>query len=71
MLTVSSFIIGNILRATRDAMCQEVLDKSKGACTNNHAASTYERNSKHIASKVLFFDYKVCYMLNGKIEIGK
>ena len=48
----------------RGATChyrQEALDKSIGACTDNHAVSTYARNSKDIASKALF--------LNGKIDL--
>ena len=49
---------------------KEVLNKSIGACTNNPDASTYKRSGKDIASKALFFDYKVCLMLNGKIDIG-
>ena len=67
-----SFAVGNTLRATRRATChyqQEALDKSIGTCTNNHAASTYAHNSKDIASKALFLDYKVCFMLNGKVDI--
>ena len=68
MLTVSSITIGNTLRAT----ClyqQEALDKSIGAYTNNCAVSIYANNSEDIASKTLFLHYKVCFMLNSKIDI--
>ena len=47
---------------------KRALDKSIGACTDNHAASTYVRNSKDIASKALLQEY---FMLNGKIDAGK
>ena len=48
---------------------KHALDKNIGACTDNHAASTYARNSKDIASKALL--YKIYFMLNGKIDVGK
>ena len=55
-----------MLRVTIDK--KRALDKSIGACTDNHAASTYVRNSKDIASKALLQEY---FMLNGKIDAGK
>ena len=63
-MLISSITIGNALRATYHYW-QEVLDKSIGACTDNHAASTYVRNNKDIASKALLQEY---FMLNGKID---
>ena len=42
----------DVLRVTIDN--KHVLDKSIGACTDNHAASTYARNSKDIASKARY-----------------
>ena len=45
------------------------LDKSIGACTDNHAASTYVRNSKDIASKALLQD--IFYAKWYKIDVGK
>ena len=69
MLTVSSITTENTLRATCHYR-KEALDKTKGACTSNHTANTYARNSKDIASKALFLNYKVCFMRNGKIDVG-
>ena len=68
MLTVSSIAIGNALRATCHYQ-QEALDKSIGACTNNRAVSIYANNGEDIANKALFLHYKVCFMLNNKIDI--
>ena len=68
MLTVSSITIGNTLRATCHYQ-QEALDKSIVACTNNRSVSIYANNSEDIANKTLFLHYKVCFMLNSKIDI--
>ena len=60
-MLISSIAIGNALRATCHYR-QEALDKSIGAYINNHAAGIHTLNSKDIASKALFLQYKVCFM---------
>ena len=64
MLTVSSIAIGNALRA-KCYYRQEALDKSRGTCTNNHAArmSIYAPNGKDIllARLYLFIARYVSY----------
>ena len=65
---MSSIAIGNALRATCHYQ-QEAFFKSIGACTNNRAVSIYANNGEDIANKTLFLHYKVCFMLNSKIDI--